>query len=136
MFCLFCNSPTDVANTRHRHKSNTIWRRRRCTACKALFTSNETFDLGASIEVQSANGTSRSFSRDKLFISVYEACRHRKTALADATGLTDTIVASVMLNKNSKDQIQRTDLIATALKVLKRFDPVASTYYKAYHGSK
>lgn len=135
MFCLFCNSATEVTNSRHRQKSNTVWRRRKCNVCQSIFTSYESFDIGAVIKVQNSNGTSRPFSRDKLFISVYEACRHRKTALGDATGLTDTIIALVA-NHKTDGIIKQSDLVSGTLKVLKRFDTVASTYYKAYHGNK
>lgn len=72
------------------------------------------------------------FSRDKLFISVYEACRHRKTAPEDARALSDTIVKQLVGAKHSAT-IRRHHVVTVATGVLERFDRVAAIQYLAYH---
>ena len=43
MQCFYCNHPkTQVVNSRGNAKRPFIWRRRRCTACKQVFTTHET----------------------------------------------------------------------------------------------
>lgn len=72
------------------------------------------------------------FQRDKLFVSVYESCRHRSSATQDASALTQTIIDALM--PAVKDGTIPQDRISTTtLEVLRRFDPVAATFYGAYH---
>ena len=71
--------------------------------------------------------------REKLFISIYESCRHRPTAIADAIGLTDTIINECLSAQKPSGVIQRSDVLAITGRVLTRFDIVAGTYYAAYH---
>jgi transcriptional regulator NrdR family protein len=72
------------------------------------------------------------FSRDKLFISVYEACRHRKTASEDARALTDTVVKQLVGAKHSAT-VRRHHVVTVTTGVLERFDRVAAIQYLAYH---
>lgn len=72
------------------------------------------------------------FSRDILFISVYESCRHRKMAATEARHLTDTIISRLLRNKHSAT-VQRHHVIAAATEVLQSFDPAAGVQYTAYH---
>ena len=71
--------------------------------------------------------------REKLFISIYESCRHRPTAISDAIGLTDTIINQCLGIQKPNGVIRRSDVILIASEVLTRFDTVAGTYYTAYH---
>lgn len=72
------------------------------------------------------------FSRDKLLVSVYDSLRHRKTALSDASGLTNTIIGR-LLHMVENAQLSKNDIARTAIAVLKRFDAVAATHYGAFH---
>lgn len=72
------------------------------------------------------------FSRDMLFISVYEACRHRKTATADARALSDTIINQLVHSKRTAT-LQRHQVIQVITEVLHRFDTAAAVQYAAYH---
>jgi transcriptional regulator NrdR family protein len=132
MVCVYCNSPTKVVNSRHQKRSNSTWRRRKCLVCSAIVSSVESIDLQTCIQF-SQNKHTTPFIREKLFISVYESCRHRPTALIDAIGLTTTIIAKSLEHPNSLGTITRTDLISTTYATLKKFDSVAATYYAAYH---
>lgn len=72
------------------------------------------------------------FLRDKLFISIYDSLKHKKTALSDATALTDTIT-SKLLKRVNNGTIQKTDITSVVVEVLGRFDITAATYFTAYH---
>lgn len=72
------------------------------------------------------------FARDHLFISIYEACKHRPTSIADADALTQTIIAK--LRPHIADgAITKHAVVATAQAVLQNFDTAAATMYAAYH---
>lgn len=72
------------------------------------------------------------FSRDTLFISVYDSLKHRKTALEDASSLTDTVI-NLCLPKIRNATLERGVLIQQATQTLERFDTVAATHYAAFH---
>ena len=134
MVCVYCQSKTRVVNSRLQKKSNKVWRRRFCPICKDTFTSIETLqDL--SFMITDANTSPKPFSRDNLFVSVYLSCGHRTTPISDATALTDTIV-SKLLSSIHNGCIAKSTLTATAESVLKHFDRVAATSYKAYYAPK
>lgn len=72
------------------------------------------------------------FSHDKLYISVYEACRHRKTATEDARHLSDTVVKQLLGAKHSAT-VRRHHVVTVTTGVLERFDRAAAIQYLAYH---
>lgn len=72
------------------------------------------------------------FLRDKLFLSLYDSLKHRKTAISDSLGLTASIIAK--LSGHNNGQISKKQLIETSLTVLKHFDKVAAIHYQAYYG--
>jgi len=65
-------------------------------------------------------------------MSIYESCRHRPSAIADATALTQTIM-SKLFTRPLLPIITREAIIAAAEDTLELFDAAAATYYKAYH---
>lgn len=73
------------------------------------------------------------FQRDTIFISIYEACRHRKHAVTDASALTATVLGKLQKNSPSAGIIERDYLVELTGKTLKAFDPAAAVYYQAYH---
>lgn len=131
MVCIYCGGTTFVTNSRKQKRSNAIWRRRSCNACRGIFTTLETVDYATAIIVTSLE-QHREFSRDKLFVSVYESCKHRKDAQASATLLTDTIIKQLYpLIKDASLSVK--SIRKVTLKTLHRFDEVAGVHYKAYH---
>jgi transcriptional regulator NrdR family protein len=72
------------------------------------------------------------FSRDYLFASVHDSCRHRRSAVDDATYLTQTIISELVRAQHS-GVISLADIARAAHTVLHRFDPTAATVYAAYH---
>lgn len=103
-----------------------------CQQCHTVFTTRETIDYAGSIVVRKKTGHIEPFRRQKLFISVYDSLKHRKTALEDAEGLSDTIIGR-LLNQQKQPEISHEVIISTTMLVLKRFDKVAAIHYKAFH---
>lgn len=134
MVCVQCGQKTVVTNSRAQRRVNQVWRRRRCLACGAVFTTEELADYQGSWRVHGRAGHLEPFSRDRLFLSIYEAVRHRPTATADAGALTATIMAK--LGAQVKDGVVAAAAIArTAQVALNRFDGAASVAYQAFHGA-
>ncbi|MGH7157750.1 MAG: hypothetical protein ACREGD_01580 [Candidatus Saccharimonadales bacterium] len=132
MVCIYCSGCTEVTNSRHQKKHNNIWRRRLCQVCGATFTSREFPDLTAStIVVGEDPSTLTPFYREKLFVSILQACGHREQPIVDATALTQTIVAKIPFS--SEGSVSRDALVRAASEVLARFDSAAATHYAAYH---
>jgi len=132
MVCIYCGSKTEVTNSRLQKKLNRVWRRRRCRICDAVFTSQEQVIYDGAFAVRLSTSHIMPLSRDTLYLSVYDACRHRADAVTEATALTDTILSSLVLL--AKDGLlRREDIIATCSTVLKRFDTAAAVHYAAFH---
>ena len=131
MVCIYCGHDTQVLNSRLRKKANQIWRRRKCIVCQNVFSSLEEVDWGQAVRME-RRGHLEPFSRDQLFLSLYEACRHRKTARNDATGLTETVLSRLWPHIDQAS-LTRERVISTTIEVLKRFDRAAASSYKAYH---
>lgn len=131
MVCIYCGGRTRVINSRPQRRSNSTWRRRRCDNCKSIFTTTEIIDLRGSVVFKRATSL-EPFSRDKLLLSVYDSLRHRKTALSDAEGVTNTILGT--LYKQLTDAVVDRDRVVRIVYVtLSRFDKVAATHYQAFH---
>jgi len=133
MRCIYCTGDTKVVNSRLQRRLNQIWRRRTCSKCGAVFTSLESVDFATSLLItQHGQRQPSQFVRDRLFISIYESCKHRPDAISAATALTLTTI-SKLLPKIKNASIDRDILVKTTAEVLKRFDKVAAVHYQAYH---
>lgn len=134
MVCIYCDSDTKVTNSRLQRRHNSVWRRRECQGCHNTTTTIEKTELGASLMVKVRSGKLEPFSRDKLFISIYESCKHRTNPISDASALTQTIISDA-LSRQADGVIDREEIVLTAVSVLQRFDPSAATIYQAYHSA-
>ena len=134
MVCVHCGQETKVVNSRLQSRLNQVWRRRKCLACGAIFTTEEKIDYASSWVVRSRSGKLSPFSRDKLLVSLFRSLGHRKNALNSAAGLTDTIMNKLMplVQKGALDSSQ---IAQTAQVALNRFDKAASVHYQAFHAS-
>jgi len=132
MVCIHCGAKTHVINSRGQKRHNQIWRRRACFACNAVFTTSEAAVYEAAWVVLLRNGALQPFSRDKLFLSLYESCKHRKTALADASALTDTVIKRLSQLVQS-GRLEARTIAHSAQVALHRFDTAASVHYQAFH---
>lgn len=132
MVCIYCGSATHVANSRLQRQFNQVWRRRLCSRCRSTFTTHEKVDLANTLVVRQASGQLTPFSRDHLFISIYESIKHRAKPIVDADGITQTVVARLRA-EISEATIDRDTIVTTVRPVLERFDKAAATMYVAYH---
>jgi transcriptional regulator NrdR family protein len=132
MVCIYCGAATQVTNSRLQKRNNQVWRRRACTACYNTFTTHEKADLSTSLAVQYSIRDIRPFSRDTLYISLYESCKHRPAAITDADGLTQTVIA-LLRPHIAGATVHRDVIVTTATAVLKRFDATAAAVYAAFH---
>ncbi len=132
MVCIYCGNKTQVTNSRPQKRLNRTWRRRECLSCGAVFSTSESADYESSIVVRADHARPQPFSRDKLFASILQAVGHRKTAVADAGALTDTIIAQ-LLRSTAQAAISPSAIILATFTVLERFDGVAAVQYQAYH---
>lgn len=78
------------------------------------------------------DGSMQPFSRDKLFLSIYESCKHRKEAINDASALTLTIVGRLS-GFSATGEIFRDELVGLVVRILGNFDQVAASVYKGLH---
>jgi transcriptional regulator NrdR family protein len=127
MRCPYCQSDTNVTNSRSSKKYPEVWRRRRCKACDSLWTTREYIDLSSSHQVRTRHKRLRAFSRDILFLSVKDSLSHRKTSTEDASALTDTILERILAEKSAV--IETTTIISATHEVLFKFDRTAAAVY-------
>ena len=133
MVCIYCGNKTEVTNSRLQRKANTVWRRRRCLVCHAIFTSTERVSYDSSFAIEYGTSHITPFERDVLYLSIYDACKHRKTGAADASALTETVLGK-LLHLSAKDGvIPRNALVSVVSETLQHFDMAASVHYLAYH---
>lgn len=135
MDCIYCGNDTRVINSRPQKRANSIWRRRQCAQCSSVFTTIEETDYFNSLVITKNEKQLEPFNRDVLFISIYEACRHRPTALNDAQSLTVTILSKLLPLVNQAT-IARNDIVHISSTVLTNFDKAAAVSYKAFHPSR
>ena len=131
MKCIYCQSPTNIVNSR-RKTNNETWRRHRCTNCQSVFTTIEAADLDTSLTVRSKTNNVQPFSRDRLFVSVLRSVGHRPRALGEASDLTRTIIVE-LLKANAGNALLTDYIISTTKTVLSNFDNAAAVQYAAYH---
>ena len=133
MVCLYCGHETRVTNSRLQKRSNQVWRRRQCEACKAIFTTHEAVDLTSSLIVDS-RGSTRPFLPDLLFTDVLLALQDRKDAYIEAREITSTVIQKLL--KNSHKPFFTPEIISkNTAEVLKMFDKRSYLRYLSEHPS-
>lgn len=134
MKCIYCTTDTNVYNSRVKIKNPSVWRRRRCQACVAQFTTLELPDYTTALTVEGTGGKLYPLSRDKLYLSVHRSLAHRSDAIQAATELTATILGRLLRTKQAVNGMITMRSIADAAHLtLKRYDPLAAHSYRAYH---
>jgi transcriptional regulator NrdR family protein len=93
----------------------------------------ELVDTGRSFMVSGKHASLSPFSRDKLFISIYKSCAHRRDAIADSSALTETIASKLLFGKNHQVILSPATIRQTVIEVLGHFDKPAVVHYQAYH---
>ena len=137
MICINCfHAKTAVTNSRAHQKAASIWRRRRCERCRAVFTTYELPTLDAAPIVTKANTSdqtrhTRPFNLGKLTISIARSFHHDKTrADFSSLDLAKTVEQQLIINcPNPSTE----DIAALTHQTLKAFDPIAALQYAAQH---
>lgn len=129
MLCPYCASESKVVNSRHQKRLNSVWRRRRCLNCHAIWTTDEQIRGSSAFMVQDDELVD--FAPEKLLISLYEALKHRKTAEIDAQYIKNTVIKNIQLNGEPVITVEQ--IVAECVAVLRNFDKLASDLYKTTH---
>jgi transcriptional regulator NrdR family protein len=134
MVCIYCSGPTFVTNSRLQKQLNQVWRRRHCELCNAIFSTHEAPQLSGTLMFRSSSGALSAFSRDKLFLSIHDSCKHRKDAIEDASALTLNIIGKLS-GFSATGEILREELIGIVMDVLTKFDSTAANVFAGLHSS-
>ena len=89
--------------------------------------------LELALSVRRSTGTLVPFFRDQLFLSIYDSCKHRKTAVYDAGAITDTVISKAIKKVNEHGVMQLNDVKKIAYATLMQFDRDAAVQYRAYY---
>ena len=104
-----------------------------CDVCQNTFTTHEQPVLPKSVLVQKiSKKRPEPLNRDRLFLSIYEACKHRPRVLTESAALTETILATV-LKTIHESVVERDTIAAVAHETLTNFDTTAAAIYAAYN---
>lgn len=132
MVCLYCQHKTNVKNSRPKKRLNQLWRRRQCSACRAVFTTTERIETELSLSVRHPEGL-EPFLWQKLFISMHESLKHDRSPEKTAHDLLETVCATLLQAHGASGYIQRDDIVHETIRVLSRYDNVAGAHYAALH---
>ena len=130
MVCPYCKKDSSVVNSRAQKRTNSVWRRRKCDSCNAIWTSVERSELHTIWRV-SKGGHLLVFRPETLLISLYEALKHRKTADIDAKYVCDTVIQK--LSAKHIAVLPQALITKTSHDILRRYDKVAAAVYNATH---
>ncbi len=131
MKCPYCRSTkTEVYNSRSTKSAEQIWRRRRCLSCEKTFTTYEAADLGF-LHVTAPSGTTRPYSRSKLFSSLYAAFDRLPGQNDTIDAVTDTVEAKILDRRQT--QLPSADIAEIVLITLKHFHQGAFLRYLGSH---
>lgn len=130
MKCPYCDSRTRVTNSRS-HNKMSVWRRRSCKSCGAIWTTKELIDLETTHKIKKSDSSLEPFRRDVIYISIFDSLSHRNDRITTSSHLTDTIITKVLNMQNPL--IERATLVRETYKVLHNFDRTAALVYKAKH---
>ncbi|MBQ4558220.1 MAG: transcriptional repressor NrdR [Clostridia bacterium] len=123
MRCPFCNATdSKVLDSRNADESNSIRRRRECTACGKRYTTFEAIELLPVLVVKS-DGTRQAFDSSKLKRGILRACEKRPISMAQI----DMVVADIQKQIYNKldQEISSKDLGELVMDSLKELDDVA-----------
>ena len=129
---MYCSGSTQITNSRLQKRVNQVWRRRRCLQCGNTFTTHEAADLSGTLMLLGPNRQLTPLEVDRLFISIYEACKHRPQAVQEARALSMTVLANLR-KAGAAPTVERDALVEATKQVLNNFDKTAASVYAAYH---
>jgi transcriptional repressor NrdR len=132
MFCINCFNPsTAVANSRPHKKRPSVWRRRSCGKCGAVFTTHERPSLADNKTITLSDGSEDTFNLGKLTISISKAFHHsQEEAEYSSFALAQTVEDTLSTQLKT---ITPEDIEAVTHQTLKQYDELAAMQYAAQH---
>lgn len=132
MFCVNCFHPTTAVNNSRPHKKQpSIWRRRTCQQCGAVFTTYERPSLAENTPVSLPSGATEQFNLGRLIISIAKAFHHApQEAQTNALWLAQTVEDQLSTQLKT---ITPEDIEVIVHQVLKQYDELAAVQYAAQH---
>ena len=131
MKCPQCGGEaTQVIDTRTAEASTEVRRRRRCTKCKARFTTYERPEA-YQLLVRKRDGQLEPYRRDKLERSVALACSKRNISPKTLTGIVDGVETE--LYKLGRGEVTSGEIGTLVMWRLQAVDPVARFRYASIH---
>ncbi len=121
-------------NSRATSAGAQVWRRRRCLACKKVFTTQEVFNPTDIWKViVNPKQTSR-YSRPRLALSIIKACDHRTDMESTVWYLFEGIERQLLPIAAAHNMtLSLNDVTQAAADILKNFDATAYVKYMSYH---
>lgn len=133
MRCPFCDSEeTQVLDTRSNPDTNSIRRRRKCTACDKRFTTYEKVELRMPRLVKK-DGSRTDFDRDKLMGSMMIALRKRQVATDKVDAALDRIEEK--LRSTGEREVPTAKVGDFVMRELARLDKVAYIRFASVYRS-
>lgn len=138
MKCIVCKRGNlEVVNSRKQAKSLRVWRRRKCSACGTLLTTNEIIDYDRTfiINVKGERRNTRPFEKSALLAQLFAAGGH----LRDKNVLfyvAETIALKAFLEASKHEMtISSNDYHSVALNVLGAYDKLLAANFRARFGT-
>ena len=130
MICINCfHVKTRVANSRP-HTKPSVWRRRKCDSCQAVFTTYEKPSLDDRPILQN-NSQADVFNIGRLIISISRSFQHdTKAAKYASLYLAETVESKLIATTKP---LSTDDITAITYETIRRYDPVAGVQYAAQH---
>lgn len=135
MVCPFClHKKSEVFNTRSTKNNTTIWRRRRCMACRKIFTTHEVIVLDGILRVKNKSKKTVPYSKTKLLTSLLKSLDHRPN-VDTAIWYIANLAEQQLLPIASKQQgvIEVGQIFDICSQILKRYDGAAYIKYISYN---
>ncbi len=133
MVCLYCGGDTAVTNSRAVAGEHGVWRRRRCKACGAVFTTNEYAQLTSALRVVK-KGQLVPFAPEKLYMSIYSCLTPAEDSIEVARALQFSVITK-LLKKRGGPTVKSEFIAETVARTLKRYNRLAYIKYAANHPS-
>ena len=135
MICINCSSDTKVTNSRPHKKTPSVWRRRECKSCGAVFTTSEAAsDNSYSFRVKHPSEGLLAFSLPRLMLSIVSALSYRGSASVadDSYWLAQTVAQTIQAT--ATDVVPLEALVRQVHETVSNFDATAGLQYGARHG--
>lgn len=132
MVCPYCSNKTSVKNSRPQARTASVWRRRSCKDCGALFTTEEYVKTSSVCTISYPDGSLEPLNRLRLACSIKDALASGKDLYEDAQHIADSIIAT-LLTSGPGPSIDVQKLTERTLGKLQVFSVEAGLRYAVSH---